>query len=55
MIEEIEQDNQEERNPTRKSFVKAQDKTKMMKLLKEIPGILSVESIAGISFAKGIP
>ena len=41
--------------PTRKSLVKAQDKTKMLKLLKELPGVLSVESIAGISFAKGIP
>ena len=27
----------------------------MLKVLKEIPGVLSVESIAGISFARGVP
>ena len=26
-----------------------------MKVMKELPGVLSVESMAGISFAKGIP
>jgi hypothetical protein len=45
----------EEDNPTPRSQVKSQEKTKMLKILKEIPGVLSVESIAGISFARGVP
>lgn len=31
------------------------DKTKIMKVMKEAPGVLSVESMAGISFARDVP
>jgi hypothetical protein len=35
--------------------VHPRDKTRIMKAMKELPGVLSVESMAGISFAKGVP
>ena len=44
----------EEAIPNHES-VHPKDKTKIMKVMKETPGVLSVESMAGISFAKDVP
>merc|ERR1711957_810670 len=35
--------------------VHPRDKTRIMKAMKDLPGVLSVESMAGISFAKNVP
>ena len=46
---------EEEESPDHKHNVHPRDKTKIMKVMKETEGVLSVESMAGISFAKNLP
>ena len=45
----------EKRPKTPATSVQAQHRTKAMKILKDLPGVLSVESIAGITFSRETP
>lgn len=45
---------EEEERPGHVHKVHPRDKTKIMKVMKETKGVLSVESMAGISFSKDV-